>query len=120
MLEVLALAVLSQLPHAPLPLTLEAPIDRWDDGVPLGNGALGVLVWGEGRTLRFSLDRGDLWDERTPETLKRADWTYARMKELVAQGPQQELHDLFDVPYDTVPYPTKLQAGGWSSSFPRA
>ena len=118
MLEALALALLSQLPHAPLLLELEAPLDRWDEGLPLGNGALGVLVWGEGRTLRFSLDRGDLWDERTPETLKRPDWTYARMRELVAQGPQQELHDLFDVPYDTVPYPTKLPGGRLELEFP--
>ncbi|MBM3992106.1 MAG: hypothetical protein FJ298_14010 [Planctomycetes bacterium] len=111
MLERLCLALAAQASHAPAPLVLSAPVSRWDDGLPLGDGALGVLVWGEGRTLRFSLDRGDLWDERTPQTLQRKDWTYARMKELVAHGPQQELHELFDVPYDTVAYPTKLPGG---------
>jgi len=118
MLELLALALLAQLPHTPQSLVLDAPISRWDDGIPLGNGALGVLAWGEGRTLRFSLDRGDLWDERTPEMLKRSDWTYARMRELVEKGPQQELHELFDVPYDTVPYPTKLPGGRLELEFP--
>ena len=27
---------------------------------------LGGLLWGEGQTIRLSLDRGDLWDLRTP------------------------------------------------------
>jgi len=111
MFEALCLALLARIQHAPRALVLDAPIRRWDEGLPLGDGALGVLVWGEDSVLRFSLDRGDLWDERTPSTLQRADWTYARMKELVAQGPQQELHELFDVPYDTVAYPTKLPGG---------
>ena len=45
-------------------LTLPAPIKRWDNAIPLGNGLTGGLLWGEGRELRLSLDRGDLWDER--------------------------------------------------------
>jgi alpha-L-fucosidase 2 len=121
MLELLFLVPLPQLagtPHAPAPLVLEAPIERWDEALPLGNGALGVLVWGEDRTLRFSLDRGDLWDERTPATLQREDWNYATMKQLVASGPQEKLHELFDVPYDTVPYPTKLPVGRLELEFP--
>src|SRR5690606_3157293 len=37
---------------------------RWDEAIPLGNGMLGALVWKKENTLRFSLDRADLWDER--------------------------------------------------------
>ena len=48
----------------PLNLRLAAPIKTWDEAIPLGNGAMGVLFWGEGNVLRLSLDRGDLWDER--------------------------------------------------------
>lgn len=48
-------------PHG---LTLPAPIRRWDNALPLGNGLTGGLLWGEGAELRLSLDRGDLWDER--------------------------------------------------------
>ena len=40
-------------------LTLTAPITTWDEALPLGNGLLGGLLWGEGGTLRLSLDRGD-------------------------------------------------------------
>ena len=69
--------------------------------------------------MRLSLDRGDLWDERIPDTLKRADWTYAKMRELVAAGDEAKLHELFDVPYDTVAYPTKLPVGRIELEFPK-
>lgn len=38
---------------------------RWDEALPLGDGMLGALIWQKGDKLRFSLDRADLWDERT-------------------------------------------------------
>ena len=40
------------------------PARVWDEAMPLGNGLLGALVWGDGRPLRISLDRTDLWDLR--------------------------------------------------------
>ncbi|MCC7014481.1 MAG: hypothetical protein IT454_18110 [Planctomycetes bacterium] len=95
----------------PKAIDLDAPVARWDDGAPLANGVLGALVWGDANVLRISLDRADLWDERLPETLRKPEWTYATMKRLVAEGRERELHELFDVPYDTVAYPTKLPGG---------
>jgi len=86
-------------------------IVRWDEAMPLGNGLLGALVWGDGSTVRISLDRGDLWDLRTPETLKRPDWTWATIQRLREAGDFKQINQLFDVPYDTVPYPTKLPGG---------
>jgi alpha-L-fucosidase 2 len=54
------------LPDTSLNVKLTAPIRTWDEAVPLGNGLLGGLLWGETNLLRLSLDRGDLWDLRTP------------------------------------------------------
>ena len=48
-------------------LKLSAPVNRWDEAVPLGNGLCGVLLWGDGQNVKLSLDRGDLWDERIGE-----------------------------------------------------
>jgi alpha-L-fucosidase 2 len=101
------------LPRRPLKMSgdgleLDLPVDRWDEGAPLGNGQLGVMVWGGGDTLKLSLDRNDLWDLRPAETTLRKDWTYAKMKELVAARDESTFHQLFDAPYDTVPHPTKL------------
>jgi len=92
-------------------LEREGGIVRWDEAMPLGNGLLGALVWGDGNIVRISLDRGDLWDLRIPDTLKRPDWTWATIARLRAAGDFKQINQLFDVPYDTVPYPTKLPGG---------
>ncbi|MEI7525113.1 MAG: hypothetical protein WCJ95_12325, partial [Mariniphaga sp.] len=43
----------------------------WDEGIPLGNGMLGALIWQKDDHLRFSLDRADLWDLRPMENLSK-------------------------------------------------
>ncbi len=98
-------------PAAASDLESAAPIDRWDEAIPLGNGLLGGLLWGGGQQLKLSLDRGDLWDLRTPETLLRKDWNYATMQRLSAEKNQAKMVELFDAPYDAVRYPTKIPAG---------
>ena len=68
----LATALAAILPASaapePMRLTLAAPIEKWDEAIPLGNGLLGGLLWGKGNELRLSLDRGDLWDLRQHPT----------------------------------------------------
>jgi len=99
----------------PLPrwprLEIGHAIARWDEGMPIGNGLMGVLVWGEGNVIRLSLDRGDLWDTRLPEMLTRPDWTWATMIALKEAKDHAKHQEMFDVPYDTIAYPTKLPAG---------
>ncbi|MEW6072824.1 MAG: glycoside hydrolase N-terminal domain-containing protein [Planctomycetota bacterium] len=113
---VLLLAGLARSPaaaQAPAPerrLELAAPIESWDEGLPLGNGLTGGLLWGSGGTIRLSLDRGDLWDERRPAVCTQEGWTWAAIRRLVAAGDQAEIRRLFDAPYDE-PYPTKLPGG---------
>ncbi len=92
-------------------LVINGPITRWDEGLPIGNGLIGALVWGEGRTIRISLDRADLWDTRLPEIFSSPDWTYANMVALKEARNHDRHRELFDVPYDTIAYPTKLPAG---------
>ena len=91
-------------------LILPAPIDRWDEAVPLGNGLLGVLLWGQDTQIRLSLDRGDLWDHRTSPVIASADWNWANIQRIVASGDATKLAELVDVPYYE-PYPTKIPAG---------
>ena len=40
-------------------------IKRWDEGLPIGNGWIGNLVFGD-KNLVFSLDRAGLWDLTPP------------------------------------------------------
>jgi hypothetical protein len=52
------------LPEERHGLRFKTPVTVRDEALPLGNGTLGALLWGEGRPLRISLDRADLWDLR--------------------------------------------------------
>ena len=56
---------------------LSAPIVRWEDALPLGNGQAGALVWGGGDTLRLSLDRADYWHLSTNTVFENPafNWT---------------------------------------------
>lgn len=99
-----------RLPGKELNLILAAPIATWDEGLPLGNGLLGGLLWGEGQTLRLSLDRGDLWDERPREGIRSQDFNYATMIRLVKEGKNAQLNAIFDYPYNGL-HPTKIPAG---------
>jgi alpha-L-fucosidase 2 len=88
-------------------LRIKAPITTWDVAVPLGNGLTGCLVWGEKNLLRFSFDRGDLWDNRVPDEIKEQGFTYANIRKLVEEKNSKEISRLTDKPY-SYPYPTKL------------
>ena len=79
-------------------LRLSAPIPGkfWDDALPLGNGLLGGLLYGEGSRLTLALDRGDIWDERDmPETLEQG-FTFANMRDLVRKHTYQPPNSNYD------------------------
>ena len=105
---------------APLPehdLAFPQPIPRWDEALPLGNGLLGALVWGDGRPLRLSLDRADLWDLRPVPEWDSPDYRYETMRRWVAEGRIEDLHRLYDRPYAEHPGPTKIPAGRLELTF---
>jgi alpha-L-fucosidase 2 len=93
-----SLAAAPSFPPEAQNLKLTAPIRSWDEALPLGNGLMGGLLWGEGNLVRLSLDRGDLWDERPsaePGWWKKRTW---------------KTGGDWDGPYNGVT-PTKLPAG---------
>lgn len=84
----------------------------WDEGIPLGNGVVGALVWQKDSVLRMSLDRVDLWDLRPNDSLSgennRFKWVYEqRMK-----GDYGKVQQKFDAPYDRLPAPSKIPGAG--------
>ena len=99
-------------------LYFDSPITRWDEALPLGNGIMGCLVWGNGQPFKLSLDRADLWDLRPVPEWSSPDYNYATMRRWVAQGRIQDLHRLYDDPYDLNAAPTKIPAGRLELTFP--
>jgi alpha-L-fucosidase 2 len=118
-----AVAQKGKTPGLPRPcynLVLQAPINTWDEAIPLGNGLMGGLLWGENNTIRLSLDRGDLWDERTSGG--EGWWkehTYQKAADLIAQRKYDLVNDWWDSPYNGVT-PTKLPAGRIEIKLPTA
>ena len=91
-------------------LEYDAPAATWDEAMPLGNGTLGALVWGEGDTLRLSLDRTDLWDLRPVPEFLSAEYNYATMRQWEREGKYDDLVRVYETPYNR-PAPTKIPAG---------
>jgi alpha-L-fucosidase 2 len=86
------------------------PARRWDEGIPLGNGLCGSMIWGDGAPLIFTLDRGDLWDKRRLPRVSESDFTFAEIVRLVQTRNEMALIDKFQN-INTPTYPTKIPMG---------
>ncbi|MCF7975397.1 MAG: glycoside hydrolase N-terminal domain-containing protein, partial [Phycisphaerae bacterium] len=102
------LPVTSSPPDPAFQLNLEAPIDKWDEAIPLGNGLIGGLLWGADNEIRLSLDRGDLWDLRAHPSYIDPDFNYQRVIELAQSGKTTQLNKAHAKAND---FPTKLPGG---------
>jgi alpha-L-fucosidase 2 len=81
----------------------------WDEGLPLGNGWLGALVWQKGEALRFSLDRADLWDLRPVPELSLPEWNFKWVMQKWMEKDYGKVQELFDYKaYDQAATPTKI------------
>lgn len=92
--------------------------DKWDEGLPLGNGMFGALIWRNGNTLRFALDRADLWDLRMPKEFSSPNFKFSWVIDQVKKNDYKPVQDLMDLPYDREATPTKLPAGALEFDIP--
>lgn len=80
----------------------------WDEAIPLGNGMLGELVWQNGKRLRLSLDRADLWDLRPMPNLDKPEWKYSWVYDQWKKDNYKAVQEAFDRPYDELAAPSKI------------
>ncbi len=84
----------------------------WDEGMPLGNGIIGSLIWQKGGALRFSLDHIGLWDLRpmiNRDSLSTNNFKW--VQEQVFNKRYELVQQMYDLPYDTSAFPTKIPGG---------
>ena len=79
---------------------------RWDEGLPIGNGWLGALIWQKDDMIRISLDRVDLWDERPMPKIDKLKFSW--VVDQVRKNEYDTVQKLGDVPYEEYPAPTKI------------
>lgn len=84
----------------------------WDEGVPLGNGIIGALIWEKDGNLRMSLDNVNLWDLRPMENLNTPNYKFSWVYEQWKNDNYIEVQENFDVPYDKSPAPSKIPGAG--------
>src|SRR4051794_6349164 len=89
-------------------LKFDSLASEWDEGMPLGNGMLGALIWKKDNRLRFSLDRADLWDQRRMRGTDVPEFRYKWIQEQVAKKEYAIVQKLMDEPYNTEAAPSKI------------
>jgi alpha-L-fucosidase 2 len=102
--------IAATLPQDKHGLRYTTPATVWDEALPLGNGTMGALIWGDGSPLRISLDRSDLWDLRAVPEFHSAEYSFEQMKQWHEQGKVADLLRVYEQPYNR-PAPTKIPAG---------
>ena len=83
----------------------------WDEAMPLGNADVGSLIWQRGNTLRFSLDRIDLWDLRPIDSLQKSPtFSFEWITQQVKKGDLRHVQAKFEEPYN-LPGTSKIPGG---------
>lgn len=98
----------SQINKYQEPLKFEMLPSRWEEALPLGNGAIGALIWEKDKKIRVSLDHAELWDLRPMAELHTKDFTYKWVKEQLDKDNYSAVQKIGDIPYEREPAPSKL------------
>jgi len=88
-------------------LLWEIPPERWLEGIPLANGDIGGLIWGNGVPLHITMDKYDAWETREKGV---GDLTYAKLRHMVDRNQRAEAEQCMrrEQIYGDAPYPTRL------------
>jgi alpha-L-fucosidase 2 len=87
-------------------LVFDSMATRWDEGIPLGNGWLGALIWKKENKIRLSLDRVDLWDDRPMKEIDKLRFSWVIEK--VNLNQYDSVQKMGDEPYEKYAAPTKI------------
>jgi len=95
---------------SPHDLNFSSLAKSWDEGIPLGNGVLGALIWQKESSLRIALDRIDLWDLRSQKEMHSPDHNFQKFYSFWKNGEYEKARELRDK-LRRYPYPTKIPGG---------
>ena len=97
--------------HFPPDVRFDFPLPRPHCGIALGNGTLGLLVWGD-EVLCLTIARAGFWDHRGGNDFA-VDATFSRLRELLESGDEAGVKALFDAAPADAATPTRpRQIGG--------
>ena len=91
-------------------LWYEAPAPAWDQALPVGNGRLGAMVFGEPAHERIQFNEETLWSGGPYDpTVDGASWALPEIQRLLFEGDVPKAHNLFGrsmmgVPFEQMKY----------------
>lgn len=92
----------------------------WEEGVPLGNGIMGTLIWEKEGHLRLAIDRADLWDLRPVAEFESPEYSWEFVcNEVIQRKTLSKVHTLIDARTYKDIAPTKIPAGAIEFSISR-
>jgi len=101
-------------------MVYETPAMNWRYGVPLGNGVVGSMVWGDGQPLHLTLDHPDYFDSRQTVN-KHPDFNYATLRRLFGENRREEICQIATEGCHRVELqqpPRKISVGSLAIDFP--
>ena len=76
-------------------LDIRRGITAWDEGIPLGNGQAGALVWGAGEKLNVTLDRADFWRNEEARCYNSPKFNWTNLIDIVRRRDDKARHRIF-------------------------
>ncbi|MDE7185336.1 MAG: hypothetical protein K2O40_12940 [Lachnospiraceae bacterium] len=93
-------------------MIFEEPAARWEQGVFMGNGMLGTVVWGGGDSpMKISLDRADIWEIRNEVPDYMNGYTWKTFSECMEKQDYDRFFKIFVDRQEGCPRPTRFHIG---------
>lgn len=81
--------------EAKLVMWYDKPAERWVEALPIGNGRLGAMIFGDPKTEHLQLNEDTIWTGKPHDYAREGAHQYLEtLRRLVAEGKQQEAEKL--------------------------
>lgn len=92
-------------------MIFERPAKQWEQGIPMGNGILGIVVWGGGEDpVKISLDRADIWELRNIHPDYEGEFNWRTFTHYLETQNKEKLNTFLNPGRDN-PNPTRFPVG---------
>ncbi len=94
------------------------PPKRWEQGLILGNGTMGVVIWGDGLPLNLTIDNTSFWDRTGWKPSNPEKFKWANFKQLIEESKVKEGEKEFQNP-GNAPISTRIPPSRMEIWFPK-
>ncbi|WP_276482439.1 glycosyl hydrolase family 95 catalytic domain-containing protein [Paraflavitalea pollutisoli] len=100
--------VLAQPPQQPLTLWYQQPATKWTEALPIGNGRLGAMIYGDAHNEHLQFNEETLWSGGPHDHQRKGAYRYLQpIRQLLAEGKQKEAEALAEQQFMGVKFPTQ-------------